>query len=84
MLGSNFYPRTLQESATIRTSHRRQHRLYFNPRTLQESATLPCGWDVYLLIFQSTHPTRECDASHQLVACPCQYFNPRTLQESAT
>ena len=39
MLGSNFYPRTLQESATIRTSHRRQHRLYFNPRTLQESAT---------------------------------------------
>ena len=58
---------------------------YFNPRTLQESATkvgvwINSGW----VVFQSTHPTRECDP----LVIPCQrgdqYFNPRTLQESAT
>ena len=34
---------------------------YFNPRTLQESATWAIAQDLVSLLFQSTHPTRECD-----------------------
>ena len=37
--------------------------VYFNPRTLQESATRQCGLNCRAKIFQSTHPTRECDFS---------------------
>ena len=57
----------------------------FNPRTLQESATeFNEVTDANDLIFQSTHPTRECDSRVRPQAyLPC-YFNPRTLQESAT
>ena len=37
------------------------------------------------LIFQSTHPTRECDSKKAPLAVAFYfYFNPRTLQESAT
>ena len=37
-------------------------RNYFNPRTLQESATADSVvFDLLDELFQSTHPTRECD-----------------------
>ena len=37
------------------------------------------------VIFQSTHPTRECDGCSNVKATSFLiYFNPRTLQESAT
>ena len=35
-------------------------------------------------IFQSTHPTRECDKYPGTVPWHLLHFNPRTLQESAT
>ena len=35
-------------------------------------------------LFQSTHPTRECDPEVRLDLKPRYHFNPRTLQESAT
>ena len=59
--------------------------IYFNPRTLQESATFwATGLLIPLTLFQSTHPTRECDAICLFIAKTDFYFNPRTLQESAT
>ena len=42
-------------------SHANRYHTYFNPRTLQESATKLFGQDTMALLFQSTHPTRECD-----------------------
>ena len=36
------------------------------------------------MIFQSTHPTRECDIKKPSPKKGLTYFNPRTLQESAT
>ena len=58
---------------------------YFNPRTLQESATYDgCHFELRDSIFQSTHPTRECDASWPKTIKTKGDFNPRTLQESAT
>ena len=40
---------------------------YFNPRTLQESATIPVQTSSAIKAFQSTHPTRECDAKELLL-----------------
>ena len=56
----------------------------FYPRTLQESATGENRYNVAKMIFQSTHPTRECDWVTVSLFTPSNYFNPRTLQESAT
>ena len=59
---------------------------YFNPRTLQESATDQFGIAWHISIFQSTHPTRECDDDEYVGFYKSKewHFNPRTLQESAT
>ena len=58
---SPFNPRTLQESATNANFYNCRRRNDFNPRTLQESATRSKINELNQAIFQSTHPTRECD-----------------------
>ena len=81
----HFNPRTLQESATLVVAveaigpidisiHAPYKRV--RPASLNAWATS--------LLFQSTHPTRECDLSAGEVALALINFNPRTLQESAT
>ena len=65
---------------------RRTGSLNFNPRTLQESAT-GCFFRLipyFIITFQSTHPTRECDGTDAAKFQGPANFNPRTLQESAT
>ena len=80
-----FNPRTLQESATVQSEHKiMRSKAHFNPRTLQESATRKPTTRPLMLIFQSTHPTRECDCHAVRYKGRLFYFNPRTLQESAT
>ena len=80
----DFNPRTLQESATRLTWVSRSGTRYFNPRTLQESATTHEQSKAAIAIFQSTHPTRECDLKSLKRQQLLNNFNPRTLQESAT
>ena len=64
---SDFNPRTLQESATQRPCLYPTSLQNFNPRTLQESATNLIGLATNNNIFQSTHPTRECDCLRPLL-----------------
>ena len=79
-----FNPRTLQESATAICCSILSGIMNFNPRTLQESATQLANVRANAKIFQSTHPTRECDTALKSSTIAPLYFNPRTLQESAT
>ena len=59
----HFNPRTLQESATSSPALKVGSLRYFNPRTLQESATfIEKIEQLDPHLFQSTHPTRECDS----------------------
>ena len=84
MFRNNFYPRTLQESATHEFGHVVDattisiHTPYKRVRQIVDTSNV----DNY--VFQSTHPTRECDPQLGGTTTTTLYFNPRTLQESAT
>ena len=85
MFRNNFYPRTLQESATVIKTIGNVGRVIFQ----STHPTRECDADevkaqLSNILFQSTHPTRECDVGPATLGTRITYFNPRTLQESAT
>ena len=79
-----FNPRTLQESATM--LHRLQkQKAQISIHAPYKRVRRPAVHSLdYPAVFQSTHPTRECDTQQFIALTTQRYFNPRTLQESAT
>ena len=80
----NFNPRTLQESATGQQREEPKHQaisIHAPYKRVRPGAEMAIPLDT---IFQSTHPTRECDENLQQQYKIQSNFNPRTLQESAT